>query len=152
MFKIKLDTFYIDNKNYNIKENYGYMRTVVTRFRKGSSHADDPEKSYVKAVVQHQFRSDCGTCLPLSFDCSVSNPQCFQAFHKDMMSAVQGKLKDINDQLTMELSSSAWGPVDTSPIKRKLFGHFVCRCRIKLVLRFHYKVCKSNTSFISFHF
>ena len=93
------------------------MRTVVTRFKKGSSHDDDPDKSYVIAVVQHQFRDD-SRFEDKSFDCSVDNPKCFQKVHIEMMSAVQGKLKDINDQLTIEISM-ANNQIDTSPIKRE---------------------------------
>lgn len=97
------------------------MRTVVTRFRKGSSHDDDPDKSYVIAVVQHQFRDD-SRFEEKSFDCSVDKPKCFQKVHIEIMSAVQGKLKDINDQLTLEISM-ANNQIDTSPIKRE-YIHF----------------------------
>ena len=97
------------------------MRTVVTRFRKGSAHADDPDKSYVKAVVQHQFRSDCDSCLALNFDCSDETNKCIQKVLKEMMEDAGGKLDHVTDTLTLELSNSAWNMENAmSVIKRML--------------------------------
>ena len=90
-----------------MKDNFGYLRTVVTRFDKGSAHAEKPDKSYVKAVVQHQFR-------PASAPTLTS----FQEYHAGLMRSVQGKLnEDANSVPQLELSSSAWSS-ENSPIKR----------------------------------
>ena len=90
-----------------MKDNFGYLRTVVTRFDKGSAHAEKTDKSYVKAVVQHQFR-------PASAPTLTS----FQEYHAGLMRSVQGKLnEDANSVPQLELSSSAWSS-ENSPIKR----------------------------------
>ena len=124
---LQLDQFFIDSTQFSsqngnpFKALYGYMRTVVTRFRKGSAHADDPDKSYVKAVVQHQFRSDCDSCLDLNFDCSDETNKCIQKVLKEMMEDAGGKLDHVTDTLTLELSNSAWNMENAmSVIKRML--------------------------------
>ena len=113
----KLDTFYID---LGLKDNYGYIRTVVTRFEKGSTPDTPPptsecpellcppDMSYVKAIVQHQFRPDSSPTLAS-----------FQEYHKGLMQNAQGKLNYVNDVPQLEVSSTAWGPLENSLIKRK---------------------------------
>ena len=113
-----------------MKDNFGYLRTVVTRFDKGSAHAEKPDKSYVKAVVQHQFRPGSAPTLTS-----------FQEYHAGLMRSVQGKLnEDANSVPQLELSSSAWSS-ENSPIKR------MCLKRqdlisISSVLHFYYTILK----------
>ena len=107
---------------------HGYMRTVVTRFEKGGTDTvNNEEVTYVKVVVQYQFRAG-GGALGINLDCSQDPEGCFQERHKTMMSNVLGKLNVESqgvpavDVAGLEVQNTAWG--GSSQIKRKFTKYF----------------------------
>ena len=114
-----MDRFYLDN---GLKDTFGYMRTIVARFEKGSAHQDPAHdgKSYVKALVQYQFRPGAPRD-PSNLDCAADSTGCFQVYHKGLMEGVQGKLNpDSGGVAQLELSSNAWAAPEQSKIKGKI--------------------------------
>ena len=107
VFIQKLDTFYLDQ---GLKEAFGYLRTVVVLFEKGSAITGNPaitDGSYVKAIVQHQFKPAFAPTL-----------ERFRAEHEALLTSKQGKLnEDTNGDPQLEVTPS-------STIERK-FGHYI---------------------------
>ena len=81
MLCIQLDKYYLSE---NLRADFGYIRSVLVRLEKGSKQASS-DKSYVKAVVQHQFRTNSG--LPLKD---------FPAKHVVLLTNSQGKFNQLN--------------------------------------------------------
>ena len=97
------------------------MRSVVTRFEQGSSRTDDTSKSYVKVIVQYQFRAGAGDTT-MTLDCVQNPATCFQAYHATLIGDEAGKLnKAAGSEIPgLELQNTAWGSVETSYIRSKI--------------------------------
>ena len=93
------------------------MRSIVTRFEQGGAHDDEEHdgKSYVKVIVQYQFRTGAGS-QTVHLDCSQPpNNLCFQQYHVDLIKLLDesGRLNVENGVAGLEVHNTAYSNLDS---------------------------------------